>query len=296
MTEIIGAAARSVAGPGVTIEAVSPQHGPGVDRGPLRRGAGLRRPARTKCARARPKASTPTSSPASATRGSTRRASWRAGRWSASPRRPCARPASSRTGFSVVTTLQRTVGHRRASGQQVRHARHCRRVRACEIPVLELENPESDAYAHASSPSAARAVAEDDCGAIVLGCAGMADLCPPLSAELGVPVIDGVAAAVAMAEALVRMRLGDEQAWRLCRAAAQGLFRRGCVVRAELSVTTAELPVFALRRGAARLSRKRRAAQVYLTPSGGLTRSGGSGGDSVLTRGTLVPSNGRGWL
>ena len=42
---------------------------------------------------------------------------------------------------------------------------------------------------------------------MVLGCAGMADLCERLSAELGVPVIDGVAAAVVMAEGLVRMGL-----------------------------------------------------------------------------------------
>jgi allantoin racemase len=42
---------------------------------------------------------------------------------------------------------------------------------------------------------------------IVLGCAGMADLCAAASAELGVPVIDGVAAATVMVEALVRLGL-----------------------------------------------------------------------------------------
>jgi len=36
----------------------------------------------------------------------------------------------------------------------------------------------------------------------VLGCAGMAELCEWLSAEIGVPVIDGVTAAVKLAEAL----------------------------------------------------------------------------------------------
>jgi allantoin racemase len=38
--------------------------------------------------------------------------------------------------------------------------------------------------------------------AIVLGCAGMAELCDWLSLEIGVPVIDGVTAAVKLAEAM----------------------------------------------------------------------------------------------
>ena len=48
-----------------------------------------------------------------------------------------------------------------------------------------------------------RAIAEDRCEAVVLGCAGMTDLTAWLSAETGVPVIDGVAVAVKMVEALV---------------------------------------------------------------------------------------------
>jgi len=69
--------------------------------------------------------------------------------------------------------------------------------------VLELENPESDAY-RTILAECRRALSEDDCGAIVLGCAGMADLCHRLSDELGVPVIDGVTAATVTAEGLVR--------------------------------------------------------------------------------------------
>ena len=56
-----------------------------------------------------------------------------------------------------------------------------------------------------------RALAEDDSGAIVLGCAGMADLCERLRAELGVPVIDGVVAATVAAEGLVRAHLGTSK-------------------------------------------------------------------------------------
>ena len=53
----------------------------------------------------------------------------------------------------------------------------------------------------------ARALDEDRAEAIVLGCAGMADLAAELQREFGVPVIDGVAAAVKQAEALVALGL-----------------------------------------------------------------------------------------
>ena len=47
------------------------------------------------------------------------------------------------------------------------------------------------------------AVAQDRCEAVILGCAGMADLTEWLTREAGVPVIDGVVAGVRMVEALV---------------------------------------------------------------------------------------------
>src|SRR4029078_4539648 len=43
--------------------------------------------------------------------------------------------------------------------------------------------------------------------AIVLGCAGMADLAQKLSAKFGLPGVDGVAAAVKQAEALAGLKL-----------------------------------------------------------------------------------------
>jgi len=55
-------------------------------------------------------------------------------------------------------------------------------------------------------------VAEDRCEAIVLGCAGMADLNAQLAAEFGLPVIDGVAAAVKLVEAVVGLGLGTSKA------------------------------------------------------------------------------------
>ncbi len=106
------------------------------------------------------------------------------------------------TGFSVVTTLSRT----RIIAEHLVHGygmeRLCRKVRAIDVAVLDLDNPASDAKSRVLA-ECRRALAEDGSAAIVLGCAGMADLARALSAELGVPVIDGVAVAVKFAEALV---------------------------------------------------------------------------------------------
>lgn len=110
------------------------------------------------------------------------------------------------TGFSIVTTLERT---RIIAEHLVRNygmERHCRGVRATDIAVLELDNPRSNARSLILA-ECQRAIDEDKSGAIVLGCAGMADLARFLEDRLQVPVIDGVAAAVKFAEALVGLGL-----------------------------------------------------------------------------------------
>lgn len=110
------------------------------------------------------------------------------------------------TGFSIVTTLSRT---RIIAEHLVRNygmAHHCRRVRAVDIPVLELENPQFNPRSMIAD-ECRRALDQDGAGAIVLGCAGMADLTTSLTQELGVPVIDGVSAAVKIVEALVGLGL-----------------------------------------------------------------------------------------
>lgn len=110
------------------------------------------------------------------------------------------------TGFSVVTTLERTriITEHLVRNYGMEH--HCRRVRATDVPVLELENPKSNARATILA-ECERALLEDQSSAIVLGCAGMADLALYLEDRLQVPVIDGVAAAVKFAEAIVGMGL-----------------------------------------------------------------------------------------
>lgn len=78
-------------------------------------------------------------------------------------------------------------------------------VTARNVAVLDLEKPGSGA----SEKLRAEIEWALDKGveAIVLGCAGMAELARALSEEFGVPVIDGVAAAVKQAEALVGLKL-----------------------------------------------------------------------------------------
>jgi allantoin racemase len=59
---------------------------------------------------------------------------------------------------------------------------------------------------------AARAVRDDGADVICLGCAGMAGVTDAISAKLGVPAVDGVASAAALAQALVGLGLSTSKA------------------------------------------------------------------------------------
>ena len=110
------------------------------------------------------------------------------------------------TGFSVVTTLGRTRVIARHLLERYGMAHLCRNIRATEIAVLDLEDPATNARG-AIVEECRKAVEEDLAGAVVLGCAGMTDFAREVSEEIGVPVIDGVPAAVKFVEALVAMGL-----------------------------------------------------------------------------------------
>lgn len=108
--------------------------------------------------------------------------------------------------FSVITTLSRSVPGLETNLMRYGLAQKCGRVRATEIPVLKLE--EGDPATLDKIRSEIRvAIEQDNAEAIVLGCAGMADLMAELSEEFGLPVIDGVSAGVTFAEALVNNKL-----------------------------------------------------------------------------------------
>ena len=108
--------------------------------------------------------------------------------------------------FSIVTTLRRSIPALEELTVKYGMSRKCHRIRATEVPVLELENPDSEAT-KLIRVEIQKALDDDRSEAIVLGCAGMVDLAAELSEEFGVPVIDGVSAAVKLVESLVALGL-----------------------------------------------------------------------------------------
>jgi len=106
------------------------------------------------------------------------------------------------TKFSVITTLSRSVPGLENNLLNYGLAQKCVRVRATDIPVLKLEEGDPTTLSKIRS-EIREAIEKDNAEAVVLGCAGMADLMAQLSQEFGLPVIDGVSAAVTFAEALV---------------------------------------------------------------------------------------------
>jgi len=108
--------------------------------------------------------------------------------------------------FSVITTLGISVPALRHNIARYGLSDRCAKVRAAEVPVLALEDPKSDARERIAA-EIERAKAEDGTEAIVLGCAGMADLAGTLSRDHGLPVVEGVSAAVKLAESLKTLGL-----------------------------------------------------------------------------------------
>lgn len=110
------------------------------------------------------------------------------------------------TKFSVITTLLRSVPGLENNLMRYGLAQKCVRVRATDIPVLKLEEGDHATLSKIRS-EIREAIEQDKAEAIVLGCAGMSDLMTQLSEEFGLPIIDGVAAGVTFAEALVNNSL-----------------------------------------------------------------------------------------
>jgi allantoin racemase len=109
-------------------------------------------------------------------------------------------------GFSVVTTLSRTCGMAWHLAERYGMKRFCRNVRATDVAVLDLDQPGSAAR-RIIVDECRRALDEDGSDAIVLGCAGMVELCAEIEDAIGAPVVEGVTAAVKWVEALVTLRL-----------------------------------------------------------------------------------------
>ncbi|MCC6305163.1 MAG: aspartate/glutamate racemase family protein [Rhodobacteraceae bacterium] len=104
--------------------------------------------------------------------------------------------------FAIVTTLARSVPILRDNARRYGLGARCTAVLASDIPVLALHDPASGAQARLSRlVGVAR---EGGAEGIVLGCAGMAEFAHALEEEHGLPVIEGVSAAIGLSAALVR--------------------------------------------------------------------------------------------
>lgn len=113
--------------------------------------------------------------------------------------------------FSVVTTLRGSIAPIEDRLMLAGLDAHCVSVRACGLSTADV-NADPVGAVNAIVDEAARAVHDDGADVICLGCAGMAGVAAEITAKVGVPAVDGVAAAVAMAQAVVGLGLTTSKA------------------------------------------------------------------------------------
>lgn len=108
------------------------------------------------------------------------------------------------TKFTIVTTLSRTKIIAEHLLHEYGFSHKCSKIRCIDLPVLALEQDEKNTYQRLKE-SCLAAKENDDIGAIVLGCGGMSKMVDQLSRDVGIPIIDGVGAAVKLVEAIVEL-------------------------------------------------------------------------------------------
>ncbi len=105
--------------------------------------------------------------------------------------------------FSIVTTSPRWQPLLEEGVRLLGVESRCASVRSSGLAVLDLDALPQDAVLQRLCAEAQAAVEEDGAEVICLGCAGMADLEEAIRESTGVPVIDGVRAAVVLVQSLV---------------------------------------------------------------------------------------------
>lgn len=111
--------------------------------------------------------------------------------------------------YGVVTTLERSRGQIEDSLETAGVARNCAAVVGTGLGVLDLGDAARTEAAFLTAAERARGAGAE---VLVLGCAGMTGLQRTVSEKLGVPVVDGVGAAVKLAESLVQLGLNTSRA------------------------------------------------------------------------------------
>ena len=105
--------------------------------------------------------------------------------------------------FGVVTTVSSAIAGIEDSLRSAGVHDRCAGIVASDVAVSHIaDEPDST---RSALLRAARAVVARGADVVVLGCAGFAGLDDELERALGLPVIDGVASAVALAESLVSL-------------------------------------------------------------------------------------------
>jgi len=106
--------------------------------------------------------------------------------------------------FSVVNTGDRARDPRLWDAlRRYGVAHRCASDRPTGMTVLDLESAGESSVRQRITDEARRAVEEDGADVIILGCAGMVGLDKEVQSKVGVPVVDGVAAALKLIEALI---------------------------------------------------------------------------------------------
>ena len=108
--------------------------------------------------------------------------------------------------FTVITTLSRSIRPLTHNLKKYGLFENCVKVTAIEVPVLDLEN-----ISRENLDKLNKGIQDtkkyDNAEAIILGCAGMADLAKNLETKHKLPVIEGVSSAVVLAESLVNLKI-----------------------------------------------------------------------------------------
>ncbi|WP_307167547.1 aspartate/glutamate racemase family protein [Streptomyces rishiriensis] len=111
--------------------------------------------------------------------------------------------------YGVVTTLERSCGQIEDSLELAGVGRNCAAVVGTGLGVLDLGDRDRTGAAFVAAAERARAAGAE---VLVLGCAGMTGLERVVGDKLGLPVVDGVGAAVKLAEGLVALGLTTSRA------------------------------------------------------------------------------------
>ena len=108
--------------------------------------------------------------------------------------------------FTVITTLSRSIRPLTHNLKKYGLFENCVKVTAIEVPVLDLENISKENLDKLNK-GIQDTKKNDNAEAVILGCAGMADLAKNLETKHKLPVIEGVSPAVVLAESLVNLKI-----------------------------------------------------------------------------------------